>query len=84
MVNYSAEKFKCKTFLVSRFLSIPDCLDGRSGRNIMKPILGNLMIGLSIFFAINATATVRYVDLNCTNATPPCRNESRALRQNLL
>jgi hypothetical protein len=49
-----------------------------SSRNIMKPILGNLLIGLSIFFAINATATVRYVDLNCTNATPPYADWSTA------
>jgi hypothetical protein len=44
----------------------------------MKTLFGNLMIGLSIFIAANSPAATLYVDLNCTNATPPYANWSTA------
>jgi hypothetical protein len=44
----------------------------------MKAQLRKLLTAILLVSALNATATIRYVDLNCTNATPPFTNWTTA------
>jgi hypothetical protein len=44
----------------------------------MKAQLRKLLPAILSVCALNATATIRYVDLNCTNATPPFTNWTTA------
>src|SRR5690349_16403363 len=54
------------------------CTDSFRERLTMRIRFGQLAGTSLLFLAINAPATVRYVDLNSTNATPPFTDWSTA------